>query len=77
MFGEVVKVRLQRVDPRGRQLCFIVIELLLCQMPTEDAGQASFYQSETYFKFKDVQCVAFLSTGFKGRKCVMEEKRIY
>ena len=77
MFGEVVKVRLQRVDPRGRQLCFIVIELLLCQMPTEDAGQAGFYQSETYFKCLNVQCVAFLPRGFKGRKCVMEEKCIH
>lgn len=37
LFGEVVKVRLQRVDLRARQSCFAVTELLsqLCKMPTE------------------------------------------
>lgn len=51
MFGEVVKVRQQRVDLRGRQSCFVMIELLsqLGRMPKELYSPRSQMQDRQQF----------------------------
>lgn len=63
MFGEVVKVRLQRVALRARQSCFVVIELLsqLCKTVIELYSLGSQTQDrQVFFKYHTVLTEATL-----------------